>query len=165
MINRCYKNDYGDFDCLQGSNRDAEKRTRQHHVQLTSIMARLICQKCRTPLKLDGTLQDLNPASFKILADAAPSISPKAPGAPRSAAAKERRQQYDEASQHAGAPVHKRRVSTGQKGQDRMKPDMSYIMLTESQFGPEKQDDHSSSKLAPPAVNKANGKSDDTLVT
>lgn len=125
-------------------------------------MVQLICQKCRTPLKLDGTLQDLNPASFKILADAAPSISPKSSGAPRSAAAKERRQQYDEASQHAGAPVHKRRVSTGQKGQDRMKPDMSYIMLTESQFGPEKQDDHSPSKLAPPPANKANGKSEDT---
>lgn len=25
------------------------------------------CQKCRTSLKLDGSLEDLNPASFKLL--------------------------------------------------------------------------------------------------
>ncbi|KAL2056138.1 hypothetical protein ABVK25_003781 [Lepraria finkii] len=26
------------------------------------------CQKCRTPLKLDSSLQDLNPAAFDLLA-------------------------------------------------------------------------------------------------
>ncbi len=25
------------------------------------------CQKCRTPLKLDNTIQDLNPAAFDLL--------------------------------------------------------------------------------------------------
>jgi beclin 1 len=97
-------------------------------------MAQLSCQKCRAPLKIDGTLEDLNPASFKILADAAPTLAPKSPEAPRSAAAKERRQQYGEASQQAGAPIHKRRLSLGQKGSEKMKPDMSYIMLNESQL-------------------------------
>ena len=101
-------------------------------------MASLYCQKCRTPLKVDGSLQDLNPASFKILADAAPSIEPKAPDAPRSAAAKERRQQYDEVSQQAGQAMQKRNVSASQRVPGgRMNPDMSYIMLTESQVAPE----------------------------
>lgn len=95
-------------------------------------MAQLICQKCRTPLRIDGTLEDLNPASFKILADAAPSLDPKAPGAPKSAAARERRQQYDQVSQQAGSPIHKRHVATGQR--EKMKPDMSFIMLGESQI-------------------------------
>jgi beclin 1 len=27
----------------------------------------MYCQKCRTPLKLDGSLEDLNPAAFKLL--------------------------------------------------------------------------------------------------
>lgn len=123
-------------------------------------MSQLICQKCRTPLKVDGTLEDLNPASFKILADAAPTLVPNSPDAPRSAAATERRQRYDDASQHAGAPIQKRRISTGQKTSHKAKPDMSYIMLTESQFGPEKQDQGapspSKAKLAPPKPSKEN---------
>lgn len=27
----------------------------------------MYCQKCRTPVKLDGSLEDLNPAAFKLL--------------------------------------------------------------------------------------------------
>jgi beclin 1 len=126
-------------------------------------MALLSCQKCRTPLKIDGTLEDLNPASFKILADAAPSLAPRSPDAPRSAAAKEHQQQYGEASQQAGAPIYKRRTSAGQKGSERMKPDMSYIMLTESQFGPTAHDEAASSPskrgLAPPTALKTDKKS------
>ena len=125
-------------------------------------MAQLSCQKCRAPLKIDGTLEDLNPASFKILADAAPSLVPKSPEAPRSAAAKERRQQYGEASQQAGAPIHKRRLSSGQKGSEKMKPDMSYIMLTESQFGPagldEKTQSPTKSRLTPTSAVKTTAK-------
>jgi beclin 1 len=130
-------------------------------------MSQLSCQKCRTPLKIDGTLEDLNPASFKILADAAPTLAPKSPEAPRSAAAKERRQQYGEASQQAGAPIHKRRTSAGQKGSQKMKPDMSYIMLTESQFGPAGHDEATNSPtkrgLAPPTAVKADKKSTGTV--
>ena len=100
-------------------------------------MASLYCQKCRTPLRLDTSLEDLNPASFKILADAAPALEPKAPDEPRTAAARQRRQQYDEVSQQAGAPLHKRSVSNSQRNGAKMNPDMSYIMLTESQVSPE----------------------------
>ncbi|KAK5689727.1 Vacuolar protein sorting-associated protein atg6 [Elasticomyces elasticus] len=97
-------------------------------------MATLHCQKCRTPLRVDSSLQDLNPASFKILADAAPALEPKAPDAPRSAAAKERRQHYDDVSQHAGPPMHKRNV--GRAG-GKLNPEMSYINITDSLMAPE----------------------------
>lgn len=30
----------------------------------------MYCQKCRTPIKLDGSLEDLNPAAFKLLTGA-----------------------------------------------------------------------------------------------
>lgn len=103
------------------------------------MMANLYCQKCRTPLKVDSSLQDLNPASFKILADAAPALEPKAPDAPRSAAAKERRQHYDDVSQRAGPPMHRRNVSASQRlgGGGKLNPDMSYIDITESLMAPE----------------------------
>lgn len=97
-------------------------------------MAQLLCQKCRTPVQVDRSLEDLNPASFKILADAAPPLVPKASGSPRSAAARERRQQYNEASQHAGPPVQKRNVPAEQRTHGKTTPDMSYILLSDSQM-------------------------------
>ena len=90
------------------------------------------CQNCRTPVRLDRSLQNLNPASFKILADAAPSLEPKSPDAPRSAAAKERRRLYNDVSQQAGPPIHKRSVPTGTRSSGKLQPDMSYIDITES---------------------------------
>ena len=95
-------------------------------------MAQFVCQKCRTPLRIDGTLQDLNPASFNILANAAPILEARAPDVPRSAAARERRQQYDHVSQQASSPIHKRHAASSQR--DKVKPDMSYIMLSGSQI-------------------------------
>lgn len=100
-------------------------------------MAALYCQKCRTPLKLDTSLEDLNPASFKILADAAPILDPKPPDAPRSAAARERRQQYDEIHEKSGPPNYKRESSGTQRTPAKLKPDMSYIDVTESVLAPE----------------------------
>ncbi|KAM3420346.1 hypothetical protein BST61_g3627 [Cercospora zeina] len=97
----------------------------------------LQCQKCKTPLRIDASLHHLNPASFKLLADAAPVLEPKAPEAPRSAAAAERTQLYDRVSQRAGPPAHKKDVrplprATG----SRNTADMSYIMLSDSQVAP-----------------------------
>nr|POF16788.1 beclin-1 [Quercus suber] len=104
-------------------------------------MATMQCQKCRTSLKLDGSLESLNPASFKILADAAPVLAARPPDAPRSAAARERKQQYDEVSKHAGSPMHKRHMAGSQRSGSIINPDMSYIMLTESQIVPEAHED------------------------
>ncbi|KAK1058566.1 Vacuolar protein sorting-associated protein atg6 [Friedmanniomyces endolithicus] len=100
-------------------------------------MATLHCQKCRTALRVDSSLQNLNPASFKILADAAPALEPKAPDGPRSAAAKERRQHYDGVSQHAGPPMHKRSIGASQRAGGKVNPDMSYINITDSLMAPE----------------------------
>ncbi|KAF2772125.1 APG6-domain-containing protein [Teratosphaeria nubilosa] len=100
-------------------------------------MATLHCQKCRTPLKLDSSLESLNPASFKILADAAPALEPQPPDPPRSAAAKDRRHQYDEVAKQAGPPMHKPSISAGtpQRGA-KLDPGMSYIDITESVLAP-----------------------------
>ncbi|KAK5133286.1 hypothetical protein LTR08_008020 [Meristemomyces frigidus] len=100
-------------------------------------MASLHCQKCRTPLKIDSSLESLSPASFRILADAAPPLDPRAPDIPSSAAAKERRQNYDVVSQQAGPPMHRRDISSGQRTGGRLNPDMSYIDITESLMAPE----------------------------
>ncbi|KAK3706311.1 Vacuolar protein sorting-associated protein atg6 [Vermiconidia calcicola] len=99
-------------------------------------MAPLYCQKCRTQLKLDPSLEDLNPASFKILADAAPVLEPKAPDGPRSAAAKQRRQHYDEVSKDAGPAMQKRTISGTPRTGSKMAPDLSFIVLSESQIAP-----------------------------
>ncbi|WPH02529.1 beclin-1 [Acrodontium crateriforme] len=106
-------------------------------------MAALQCQKCRTSLRIDGTLEDLNPASFNILADAAPALEPKAPsGSPSSAAARERRAQYDDVSRQTGATTQRKSTSPTQRiTSSNDPPDMSYIVLTESQLSPEGRDD------------------------
>lgn len=116
----------------------------QPGIDHATAMAALQCQKCKTPLRIDASLETLNPASFKILADAAPVLAPKAPEAPRSAAAKERRQLYDTVSQQAATPIYKRDVRAG-----RQKQDMSYIMLPGSQVAP---------KLGASARNKSSAK-------
>lgn len=99
-------------------------------------MATLHCQKCRTPLKIDSSLEDLNPASFNILADAAPALEPKAPDEPRSAAARQRRQLYDEVSKEAGPPMQKRQVTSNKRSSTstQLSPEMSFVMLSPSQI-------------------------------
>lgn len=102
----------------------------------------MYCQKCRTPLRLDGSLENLNPASFKILTDSAPIVKPQAPEPPKALAAKERRSHYAEVSQHATSPQHKRNVPAPVKSSTPVNPAMSFVMLSQSQvdtFPPEEQ--------------------------
>ncbi|KAB8304274.1 hypothetical protein EYC80_003686 [Monilinia laxa] len=103
------------------------------------------CQKCRTSLKLDSSLEDLNPAAFDLLVgatsqDQAKNIPPSRPAYPQ-----ERKQLYDRISKHAGPPTFKRTVSAPRGHDsnlsDTMKsgmnnPAMSFVMLTESQVVP-----------------------------
>lgn len=116
-------------------------------------MATLSCQKCRTPLRLDSSLEDLNPASFKILADAAPILEVKSPDAPRSAAAKQRKQQYDAVSQ-AAQPLHKHGSPTSQRSVAKMNPDMSYIDVSASVLGTDGPDE----VMSTPTKKKATAK-------
>lgn len=105
---------------------------------MATYITGLQCQKCRTALKVDGSLEQLNPASFKILADAAPALRPKTPEPPRSAAAKERKQLYSDVSRQAGPPVHKRNVSSSQRSSSGpSNPEMSFIMLDNGSTSPE----------------------------
>ncbi|KAK5172148.1 Vacuolar protein sorting-associated protein atg6 [Saxophila tyrrhenica] len=122
-------------------------------------MATLHCQKCRTPLKIDSSLEDLNPASFNILADAAPALEPKAPSEPRTAAARQRRQQYDEVSKDAGPPVQKRTVGSNQRAASKMTPDMSFIMLSDSQLSPGRAEETART----PPKKKASSKKSESL--
>ena len=120
----------------------------------------MYCQKCKTPLRLDGSLEQLNPSSFKILVDSAPSLQPQLPNTPKSTAARERRGVYDQAVKNAASlpPQHKRVIPVPQKGN--MNPAMSYVMLSESQFGPLPLEESPSPGLKP--SQKTDNKSDET---
>ncbi|ESZ98142.1 hypothetical protein SBOR_1521 [Sclerotinia borealis F-4128] len=105
----------------------------------------MYCQKCRTSLKLDGSLEDLNPAAFDLLVGAtsqhqAKNIPPSRPAYPQ-----ERKQLYDRVSKYAGPPTFKRTVSAPRRYDSNLSdtmrsgmnnPAMSFVMLTESQVVP-----------------------------
>ncbi|KAI5247325.1 APG6-domain-containing protein [Aureobasidium subglaciale] len=105
----------------------------------------MYCQKCRTPLKLDHSLEHLNPSSFKILVDSTPSLPPQTAQPPKTLAARERRDVYDKAAQNAGPAQHKRSIPAPQKTTN-FNPAMSYVMLSESQLGPLSPEEPSPSK-------------------
>ncbi|KAK5000740.1 Vacuolar protein sorting-associated protein atg6, partial [Cryomyces antarcticus] len=97
------------------------------------------CQKCRTPLRLDGSLEDLNPASFKILADSAQQQNPKVSRPSRPAYSQDERERYNRASQNAQSPVFKRSIPSAHTRKERAKDNpaaMSYVLLTDSQVTP-----------------------------
>ncbi|KAI1392828.1 APG6-domain-containing protein [Hypoxylon trugodes] len=98
----------------------------------------MYCQKCRAPLKLDGSLEDLNPAAFNLLV-ASSSQQPKRPSASRLIYPhdSERRALYDRVSKDAGPPTFKRGGSGLRgDGQPRDSSAMSFVLLTESQVAP-----------------------------
>ncbi|KAJ4295917.1 Vacuolar protein sorting-associated protein atg6 [Collariella sp. IMI 366227] len=91
----------------------------------------MYCQKCRTPLRLDSSLEDLNPAAYDLLVDRA------------------RKAAYDHASRNAPQPIFKRHSGPGRgdgyrdssagpgRGDGyRDSSAMSFIYLTESQITP-----------------------------
>ncbi|PHH72924.1 hypothetical protein CDD80_4170 [Ophiocordyceps camponoti-rufipedis] len=109
------------------------------------------CQKCRQPLRLDGSLEDLNPAAYDLLicpspprpsvcqyspsssASSSPSKSKPSPSSRSSTVPLQdqaRRALYEKASRDAGPPSFKRHSG----GQPRDSA-MSFIYLTESQVG------------------------------
>ncbi|KAF2400525.1 autophagy protein Apg6 [Trichodelitschia bisporula] len=100
----------------------------------------MYCQKCRTPLKLDGSLEELNPAAFKLLTDSAGS-SPHQSTFERHSYSTERREEYERVAQNARLPAIKRNINSNRHatrpvpvaGSARDNPAMSFVMLTESQ--------------------------------
>lgn len=105
----------------------------------------MYCQKCRTPLKLDGSLESLNPAAFDLLIGSTGKTLPEHGNrfSSRSSYPPERRELYDRASKNANSPVYRRSIPAPRGGQNfpvRLgrgdSSNMSFVMLTESQIGP-----------------------------
>ena len=124
------------------------------------------CQKCRTPLKLDSSLQDLNPAAFDLLVGTSLPLSSKTVANLFSPAStgqsvdqnshstrlpypQDRKSLYKRASQDASSPTFKRVIPQARHGlgaQPAMAAStkaglkdtsaMSFVMLTDSQVVP-----------------------------
>ncbi|KAF7561065.1 hypothetical protein G7046_g3056 [Stylonectria norvegica] len=94
----------------------------------------MYCQKCRQPLRLDGSLEDLNPAAYDLLiSSSSPQTLKKAPSPhPTTQDSQDhaRKSLYDTVSQNAGPPTFRR--THGGHPRD---SSMSFIYLTESQVG------------------------------
>ncbi|ROT39328.1 autophagy protein Apg6 [Sodiomyces alkalinus F11] len=92
----------------------------------------MYCQKCRAPLKVDSSLEDLNPAAYDLLIASSSQQPPKKlhssrPSYPQD---QQRKAIYDRASQNAGHPTIKRTAVGAPSQRDAT---MSFIYLTESQ--------------------------------
>ena len=106
------------------------------------------CQRCRTPLKLDSSLEDLNPAAFDLLVSSAESSLPDTSSSSRLAYPQERKDLYDQVSSTGPSPIIKRtfpsrqdevpELQVGENG-TRARPDMSFIEITQSQVVPPRQ--------------------------
>ncbi|PGH03362.1 beclin 1 [Blastomyces parvus] len=108
----------------------------------------MYCQNCRTALKVDGSLEDLNPAAFDLLIGSTgkslPDPSTKSTSRPHYPP--DRQQLYEQVSRRATSPVYKRtvpapRYGTGgslgpPRGAVKDGPGMSFVMLSESQVVP-----------------------------
>ncbi|OJD24268.1 hypothetical protein ACJ73_04373 [Blastomyces percursus] len=108
----------------------------------------MYCQNCRTALKVDGSLEDLNPAAFDLLIGSTgkslPDPSTKSTSRPKYPP--DRQQLHDQVSRRATSPIYKRTVPAprygagGSVGLPRAAvkdgPGMSFVMLSESQVVP-----------------------------
>ncbi|KAI5467373.1 autophagy protein Apg6-domain-containing protein [Mariannaea sp. PMI_226] len=94
----------------------------------------MTCQKCRQPLRLDSSLEDLNPAAYDLVISSSSShANRKSPGSRQHAVQPQelaRKSLYDTVSQNVGQPVFKRNQSRHPRDST-----MSFIYLTESQMG------------------------------
>ncbi|GAB1311049.1 Vacuolar protein sorting-associated protein atg6 [Madurella fahalii] len=98
----------------------------------------MYCQKCRTPLKLDSSLEDLNPAAYDLLVATHSHQAPKKPSAPRTLHSQDRarRATYDRAARNAPLPTFKRHSGPGRGDGHPRDNSMSFVLLTESQIAP-----------------------------
>lgn len=118
----------------------------------------MYCQKCRTPLKLDRSL-DLNPAAFDLLVRSTGKSLPDAPNSARLTYPQERKDLYDKVTSSPTSPIIKRSIPPPRQGgakndvrDDGSKgnPDMSFIEITESQVvSPQQLDKHDQKPPSP----------------
>ncbi|KAI4280021.1 MAG: hypothetical protein L6R38_004782 [Xanthoria sp. 2 TBL-2021] len=118
------------------------------------------CQKCRTPLKLDSSLQDLHPSAAELLTGSSGHAVEPTTATSRTPFPQDRKDLYDKVSQDASPPTFKRVIPPARHGissQPAMaaatkaglkdNPAMSFVMLTDSQV------------VSPQAGGKGNAKS------
>ncbi|KAK4128127.1 APG6-domain-containing protein [Parathielavia appendiculata] len=99
----------------------------------------MYCQKCRTPLRLDSSLEKLNPAAYDLLVATHSQQGPKKPSTSRTLPLNDlaRKAIYDRAAQNAPPPIFKRHGWPGRgDAHPRDSSAMSFIFLTESQIAP-----------------------------
>ncbi|KAF5681761.1 beclin 1 [Fusarium circinatum] len=103
------------------------------------------CQKCRQPLRLDGSLEDLNPAAYDVLVSSTSpqtlkksSVTSPPITQPQDQA---RKSLYESVSRNTGPPTFKR--NHGGHSRD---SSMSFVLLSESQMT------HPSQPTEPPAM-------------
>ncbi|KAI9699174.1 MAG: autophagy protein 6 [Bogoriella megaspora] len=104
----------------------------------------MYCQKCKTPLKLDSSLDHLSPAAFKILAESGTPVeqhqsesnkTARGSSSSRPLYPQERHENYLRASAVRGTSVSARNTAPATTpGID--DPTMSFLMLSDSQIGP-----------------------------
>ncbi|KAK5071042.1 Vacuolar protein sorting-associated protein atg6 [Lithohypha guttulata] len=92
----------------------------------------MYCQRCRTPLKADSLLDDLNPAAFDLLAGSTNSKEqqPSLAQIQNVHFPQERKERYERAARSNQSPLHKRTIPAPRDGN----PGMSFIEITESQL-------------------------------
>ncbi|KAK0729244.1 autophagy protein Apg6-domain-containing protein [Apiosordaria backusii] len=120
----------------------------------------MFCQKCRGPLKLDGSLEDLNPAAYDLLVATHSQQPPKKPpAASRTLHSQDRARKstYEKAVRQAGQPTFKRHGGPA-RGSD---SSMSFIFLTESQITPHRNQLSQDASSAQPANGGNDGPPDD----
>ncbi|KAL9107664.1 MAG: hypothetical protein Q9227_007471 [Pyrenula ochraceoflavens] len=109
-------------------------------------MEGLYCQKCRSPLKIDGSVSNLNPAAFDLLVGPDEKLQYTAKESSSINYPRERKELYD--AQKPGPPTYKRSIPHPRHGfsnhvspmaQSQSRQDMSFVMLTESQVAPDRQ--------------------------
>jgi beclin 1 len=140
----------------------------------------MYCQKCRTPLRLDESLENLNPAAFDLLvgmrgnlhmyAGIADSAGSSGKSLPRGTSKhsnypRERKAIFDQTAAVHHSPTYKRTIPAPQDGKAEPKghlnPDMSFIEVTESQIVPAREvvkEDKNSSDTKPTPGNGEDGK-------
>ena len=102
----------------------------------------MYCQKCRIPLKLDGSLEDLNPAAFDLLVGSTGKSLPDSSSSTRLTYPQERKDLYGKVTSSPASPLTKRLIPASRHGGAKHdgrdagakeNPDMSFIEITESQ--------------------------------
>ncbi|KAI9680169.1 MAG: autophagy protein 6 [Trizodia sp. TS-e1964] len=111
--------------------------------------AQFFCQNCRTPIKLDSSLENLSPAAFDLLVGASNrTTSQKSPEIAAASLPQERKELHDRASSQAQSPVFRVSIPSPNSGHGqaspprnstRINPSMSFVILDSHAAQPAEQ--------------------------